>query len=391
MLNKKVLMAEFSDIRYDARVLKQAQTLADAGYFVRLVMYNSSIPKTKKTFSSSIEKIELPFRKKFSTGTILNKFLRIFSFLNMYTQYFLRIFFFKADYYHAHNYFLGWILYLGAFIHGGKFIYDCHEIIWTEGEIYHKVGIHIEKFLLSKASLAICPSSDRAILIKDYYRLEKTPITLYNYPVLEKGKKVKSNILKKELGVNQDTHILLYTGMLSVKTRLQDNVIKSMHKLNNKVIFVLIGYGHPEEISYLYTIADRFNARNKLFILLPKPRACLKKYIECADIGIALLKDNGLANRYHALNKFYDYVSSGITVLASDFPAFRNDILNNPVGPIGCVCDEEDPDSISRNIKSILKDNRRLASFKANSRKLYKYHWNWEKQENILIESYRNL
>jgi len=391
MFNKKVLMAEFSDVRYDARVLKQAHTLADAGYFVRLVMYNSSISKTKKTLSYNIEKIELPFRKRFSTGTKLNKFLRIFSFLNTFIQYFFRMFFFSADYYHAHNYFLGWILYFEAFIHGGKFIYDCHEIIWTDKESYHKVGIYIEKFLLSNASLAICPSSDRARLIKDYYHLEKTLLPLYNYPGLESWKKAKSNILKNELGVNQNTKILLYTGMLSVKTRLQDNIIKSLHKIPDNTIFVIIGYGHPDEISFLYEIANQYNVKDKVFILPPKPHIHLKKYTECADIGISLLKDNGLSYRYHALNKFYEYISGGIAVLASDFPTFRNDILENPIGPIGCVCDEEDPNSISKNIQYILEDEKRLASFKSNSRKLYKNYWNWGKQAKTLLDSYRNL
>ena len=391
MLNKKVLMAEFSDIRYDARVLKQANTLAKAGYFVRLVMYNSSISKLKKTTSNNIEKVEIPFMKRYSTKTKFDRLIRTLSFFNIFIQYFFRLVFQKADYYHAHNYFIGWILYLGAFIHGGKFIYDCHEIIWAEKESYHKIGGYIEKFLLPKASLAICPSFDRARLIKDHYHLVKTILPLYNYPGVERRKKAKPNILKNELGVSQNTKILLYTGMLSVKTRLQDNIIKALSRIPDNIIFAMIGYGHPDEISFLYEIANQYSTKDKVFVLPPKPYMHLKRYIECADIGVSLLKDNGLAYRYHALNKFYDYVSGGIAVLASNFPTFRNEILNNPIGPIGCVCDEKDPDSIYKNIQYILEDENRLASFKSNSRKLHKNYWNWERQAKTLLDSYKNM
>ena len=179
--------------------------------------------------------------------------------------------------------------------------------------------------------------------------------------------------------------------MLSVKTRLQDNIIKALHKSPDNTIFVMIGYGHPNEISFLYEIANQYNVKDKVFVLSPKPNIQLKRYIECADIGISLLKDNGLAYRYHALNKFYDYISGGLAVLASNFPTFRNDILNNPIGPIGCVCDEENPDSISKKIYYILEDEKRLASFKSNSRKLYENYWNWDKQAKILVDSYRNI
>ena len=391
MPNKKVLMAEFSDIRYDARVLKQADTLARTGYFVHLIMYNSSTSKSKRAISNNIEKIEIPFKKRYSTRTRLDKILRIISFFNVFAQYFFRLLFFKADYYHAHNYFVGWIIYLSSLIHGGKFIYDCHEIIWTEKEYYHKFGVYIERFLLLKASLAICPSSDRTKLIKDYYGLKKNLIPLYNYPLINKARKLESNILKNELGAHQDTNILLYTGMLSVRTRLQDNIIKSLPSLPDNVIFVMIGFGHPDEISYLSETANKYNIKNRLFILPPKPYIHLKKYIECADIGISLLKDNGLANRYHALNKFYDYVSCGIAVLASNFPSFRKDILKNPVGPIGRVCDEENPVSISDNIRFLIEDAKRLESFKNNAMKLHKYYWNWEKQAKILVDSYNKL
>lgn len=391
ILGKKVVMAEFSDVRYDARVLKQAQTLASVGYQVHLVMYNTSISTTRRTVSDRIVKTEIPFRNRYSAGKRVNKIRRLLSFLVVLVHYFLRLISLKADFYHAHNFIVGWLVFLGALIHRGTFIYDCHELAWSEKEFHFRVGKHIEKFLMLRANLLICPSHDRGELIRNYYNLPSMPISLYNYPNLREKNGPSRNSLRKELGLSDKEKILIYTGMLSVKTRLQGNVIKALPKVSARVIFVIIGFAHSDEISGLEALARQHDVSDQVFILPPKEHLELLRYTSCADIGISLLKDNGMAYRYHALNKFYEYVSSGLAVLASDFPTFRKDIFENPIGRIGAVCDEEDPASIAANIETLIWDNERLENYKRNSSRLFREYWNWEKQQAILVNSYNRL
>jgi glycosyltransferase involved in cell wall biosynthesis len=298
----------------------------------------------------------------------------------------------EADYYHAHNFYVGWIVLLSSILHRGKFIYDIHEIIWDESELIYKVGLTVDKILLPHSSLVICPSEDRARLISEHYRLKKFPLALYNYPRFENSApSTTQNFFKNELSLHNENRILCYTGMFSVKTRLQDNVIKALPYIPEQVIFVLIGFGHPNEINVLEETAKKYNVSKRVFILAPKPHSVLMQYTRCCDIGISLLKNLGIAYRYHALNKFYEYASSGLAVLASNFPTFNHDIYENPVGKIGSTCNEEDPLSIAESICDLIADESRLSLFKGNSLEVFKKYWNWEMQEGKLLQAYERM
>lgn len=390
--SKKVVMAELSDIRYDARVLKQASTLSRSGYDVSLIMYNSDIQQIEEGKSNGMTTISIPFQKRHYSKTRLQRALRWFIFLIVVSNYFRKIIAMKADYYHAHNFYVGWIVLLSSIVHGGKFIYDIHEIIWDEPGLVYKAGLAVDKLLLPHASLVICPSEDRVKLISDYYKLKKPPLALFNYPRRQSSVLSSTdNFFKKELSLSNGSILLCYTGMFSVKTRLQDNVIKALPHIPEKAVFVIIGFGHPNEITVLEETAKKCNVRERVFILAPKSHAVLMQYTQCCDIGISLIKNLGIGYRYHALNKFYEYVSSGLAVLASNFPTFNHDIYENPVGRIGSTCNEEDPFSIAESIGELIADESRLAALKNNSVQVSRNYWNWEMQEGKLLQAYERL
>jgi len=387
-------MAEFSDIRYDDRVLKEANTLSGAGYSVRLVMYNADSKRSQiiGEQSGGLTKFSIPFQKRYYSRTRWQRFIRGFAFVSVFAKYFGRIMTLKADYYHAHNFYVGWIVLLSCIIHRGKFVFDVHEIIWEESGFVYRVGVKIDRLLLSKASLVIAPSDDRARLISEYHHLPELPMALYNYPRADATRSaVTNNLLKQELSLGDDNRILCYSGMLSVKTRLQDNVIKALRSVPETVVMVLIGFGHPGEIALLEETARQYGVSDRVFILGPKPHSVLLQYTRCCDIGISLLKNNGVAFRYHALNKFYEYAASGLAVLASDFPTFRRDIYENSVGRIGSTCHEEDPSSISEAIREMIGDESRLSTLKRNALKAFREHWNWEMQQGRLVAAYNRL
>ena len=388
-----VLMSEFSDYRYDARVLKQAKSLAENGYDVKLVMYNSSILKNKISRKENFTSIEIAFKNRYRTKTVLDRIVRLFSFVKVFLNYFYYIITLEADIYHAHNFFVGWMLFLSCKLRGSIYLYDCHEIIWEEKEFYYKLGGFIERILINSAKFSMCPSNDRGVLIKEHYNLSKDPVILCNYPSLKSYKCIrterKTNIYTN-LSIKSDSIILLYTGMISVYSRLQDKVICALPMLPDNLYFIIVGFGHKREIQYLMKTANENNVQHRVIILPPRNHDELLEFATHCDIGISLLKNIGLPYRYHALNKFYEYVASGLAVLASDFPTFNQEINYNPIGKIGEVCSEENPNRIAFNINKMIK-NDSYKEYKVNSKQLFIKNWNWENQSKYLMSNYENL
>lgn len=390
-VRKTVLMAELSDYRYDARVLKQAQSLAKAGYEVTLVMYNTSTNKKQKIRTNNLSIISFPFSNKYLSSGVFNKTFRLISFIKLVFQYCYTILPNRALFYHGHNYYVAWILYLSCRLHKGKFIFDQHEIFWEDKNIASKMGVRVEKYLNLKANLLISPSDDRANLLNNYYG-SKYRLVLNNYPsVNDHGKSIENNILSEQLYLGTNKKIILFTGLLSIKTRLQHKVIESLRLLPEEIVFVIIGFGHDHEIQYLKKIANENKVNHRVYYLGPIPNKILNKYILCCDIGICLLSDDNIAHHYHALNKFYDYVSCGLAILTSDFPTFQKEINLNPVGRIGKTCNQNDPQSIAQALLDMTNDDKILDSYKLNSKTLFKNYWNWEVSENKLIHEYKNL
>lgn len=388
---KSVLMSEFSDARYDARVLKQAKILSESGYIVKLIMYNSDIGLLSTRREGNLETVEIPFTNRYSTSNLKDRTKRFGSFCNIIFTYFRIICLSKADYYHAHNAVVGWIVYLSCIIHAGKFICDCHEISWPEKGFAARGIVVLEKILLKNAELTLCPSEPRAQLIQDYYRLKDKPVSIYNYPSIRMNTAHANGRMRQELKLANNELILFYSGMLAVKTRLQDQIIRALPLLPREVVFVIVGYGHDDEINLLRELAEKNDVIDRVFIRPPQPYMELIDFTIGADIGMALLRDGGLGYQYHALNKFYEYVASGLAVVTSDFRSFNDDVYNNPVGQIGCTCYEEDPVSISKAILQFVNDRKLLERCKMNSALLFEKYWNWETQAVKLLRAYETL
>lgn len=384
----KILMAEFSDIKYDSRILKQVDTLSNNGYEITLVMFNSDLSKIKIEKNKNVKKIHLPFKKKYFTDSKLKRFLRVFSVLNLLVKYFYYIIIDdKFSYYHAHNFFIGWIMYIGSFIHKGKFIYDFHELVWAEDKIIFKLGSQIEKFISKKTNIHFCPSDLRSKILKDYYKLKVNPLVIPNYPN-KKLDMLDRNTLRTELKIKDDVIILFYSGMLSVNDRKQDKIIKAMQYLKYDCVFVIIGFGHNNEIEYLTKLTEELKLSDKVFILPPKPNSELLKYTTGADIGCCLLDQSKIFNRYHSLNKFYEYCAAGLAILASNSEQFEIDLNHNGVGSIGVTTNENDPYDIAEKINILCSDRDKLSLMKKKSRILHLTKWNWGEHEKTLLEAY---
>lgn len=106
-----------------------------------------------------------------------------------------------------------------------------------------------------------------------------------------------------------------------------------------------------------------------------------------AKIGLVTL--HPLVNFMDALPvKMFEYMASGIPVIASDFPLWAAILKESDCGI--CV-DPTDVSAISRAISDLLADPENAARLGRNGRRAVTEKFNWQAEQNKLIEFYKKL
>ncbi|MEE9162856.1 MAG: glycosyltransferase family 4 protein [Candidatus Neomarinimicrobiota bacterium] len=87
-------------------------------------------------------------------------------------------------------------------------------------------------------------------------------------------------------------------------------------------------------------------------------------------------------------NKMFEYMSAGIPVIASHFPAWKNVIDRYECGI--CV-DPENPEEIAEAIKYLLHNDKIAQQMGANGRQAVEQTFNWEREEKKLFKVYQSI
>jgi len=378
----KIIMAEFSDENYDARVRKEALSLASAGYDLHLYMYKSGISSFQKYDRDGIQYHLFPMIGRYENSSLLQKVKKYARMIVTILKINIVLSLSKADVYHLHNLFCAPGILIGKLRNRSKLVYDSHEVRLERLKNVQS----FEKYIFSIADLSFTASPIRSKLIERSYKIVE-PEYLLNCPPLSIIGKLKADDSIANQGKDK---ILIFSGNFLLHTRLQDKVIEALLYLPKNVKFHLMGYGNNSEVDLMFEIAERFDLSERLILLDPVSVDEVVQSIATADIGISLLRDVNMDVRYPALNKFYEYLAAGLAILASDNPGFKKDIYDNPIGQVGEVCDGTDPKSIAKAISLMIEDEDNLKQMRKNSKQLFINHWNWDIQEKKLLNLYRN-
>mgnify|MGYP002511709897 CR=1 FL=1 len=109
-------------------------------------------------------------------------------------------------------------------------------------------------------------------------------------------------------------------------------------------------------------------------------------YKECA-VGVCTLKNT--INYYHSLPiKLFEYMEAEIPVVVSDFPLWREIVIEAGCG--FCV-NEEDPEEICDRINYLLENPEEAKQMGQNGRKAVLNKYNWDIEEKKLLWIYEDL
>lgn len=184
-----------------------------------------------------------------------------------------------------------------------------------------------------------------------------------------------------EIRTHAKQPIMIYQGDLNIGRGLEETMeaIADM-----EVLFWIIGDG-PMHYSLQQQIEKR-GLTEKVKLLGKVLPQDLPAYTTQAMVGLNLLSGNSLSYQYSVANKFFDYVQQGVPVICADFPEYRR--LNQEF-EVGILC-EAIPSQIKQAIAEMVNSPHLYQKFADNCTRAAKV-WNWQTQEKVLLDIYRDL
>ena len=261
-------------------------------------------------------------------------------------------------------------------------IYDSHEFYpglhFPQGGFKAKVLDWMERIML--------PFTDEIITVSPELakRYGKKVTTIMNVPeILEEAATTDKTVARDKYGIDKDAFLLIYQGGLMNKRNLELIVTKlatgGAARIPGLVILVC-GTGHLEKklrkMAADNVVFTGHLATEELFSLT-----------SASDLGLILFEETP-NNRLGLPNKLFEFMMSGLPILASDLPVMAKIVKKEGVGMI------VRPGNLKETIAAIEKlagDDALRREMGKRGRHISKTKYNWEAQSVLLTELYEKI
>lgn len=348
---------------------KEAKTLVEDGYDVTLIAQHN-----KNEIVEGIKIVSLSKPK--------NRFFRIFITNRKLFYLALKQ---KVSVYHFHDpELLSWAIKLKKKTNA-KIIYDVHEDIsrqilskyWLPKIIRRPISFlfnYFEKLVSQKFNYIIAATPD----IKKNFKKHKV-IDIKNYPVINHISRTNRwNFVKNE-------YTLIYIGGLE-KVRGIKEIIQSLKFMNPKYNIKLKLAGEFSEENFKKEV-QKLEEWKKVQYLGRIPHKEVFKHLAKGDIGLVCLYP--LRRFLTALPvKMFEYMVTGLPVIASNFPFWREIIEKNNCGI--CV-NPLSPKEIAKAVEYLIENHNEAKKMGENGREAVLEKYNWENESKKLLKIYKEL
>ncbi|MFC2947714.1 glycosyltransferase family 4 protein [Virgibacillus sediminis] len=266
---------------------------------------------------------------------------------------------------------------------GKKVIYDVHEDVprqiaskhWIPKYLRKSISIGFEKYENRSVKKLDALVTATPHIEQRFLSYSSNIKNVNNYPVMEELYIPDSEtLLRKEKSV-------IYVGGIS-KDRGSVNTVKAIG--NTDATLKLAGrFANQNEKAILEELDEWENVNFLGFI----DRKEIKSELETSMVGIVVLEPR--VNYIDSLPiKMFEYMATGLPVIASNFPLWKEIIEGNNCGI--CV-DPLNVEEISKAIQWIIDHPVQAKEMGQNGRKAVETQYNWESESRKLLNLYEKL
>jgi glycosyltransferase involved in cell wall biosynthesis len=372
---ERICAAVVSHLPHDARVWKQARTLAAAGNDVQLIGLRYGLPRASSRRVGSIDVLEIPFGNR--RGASLRRRALILLWLWVAV---LRT---PADTYHCHNIHPAPAVLLAARLRGARIVYDAHELY---GEVRPGASIGsriaarlsrlVERLIVRAADHVITTNPSRGDVIARRYHLDEVTLVANVPAVIESVEPMDPGF--------PSGPVLLYQGGIYAEARAFEATIQAL-PLVPDVTLAILGFGRDRDRAMIGEWARDAGVADRVVLYDAVPFDDLVRIAAAATIGIVPLRNISLNSWLGDTNKLFEYLMAGLPVVGSDFPEVRR-VVESGSPPVGEVFDPEDHESIAAAVRRVLEED--YDGRRAEARRLALARYCWHHEEPHLLGCY---
>lgn len=355
---------------FDTRIFhKEAKTLVKAGYDVTLIVQH-----TRGEVVDGVKIVTLPKPH--------NRFVRVFG---LTWRALCRALLQRANVYHVHDPELLPVAALLKIITRKRIIFDIHENVPAQIRTKEWIPRCLRPILalsyqaIERSLLALV---DAVVLAEDSYLPRykhcKQCLIVHNYPHLRPAPLSR---------VSNERFQVVYVGGIT-EQRGAISMLEAAAVLRDRgvdVNWVLVGPICPHALEVKIKETSKNLPGVKLVGALPFEEA--QEVIRASDVGIAILKP--IPNYVASLpTKMLEYISTGIPVICSDFPLWRNIVEGNNCGL--CV-DPLGPKETANAIEYLIGHPDEVRKMGQHGRRAVLEKYNWESEGKKLIDLYERI
>lgn len=258
------------------------------------------------------------------------------------------------------------------------YIYVAYEIWPNQFKWYSKDQIgtmeYLENKYISSSACTIVVNKRWADLIRRRYK-SKTDFKIVT--VAPKKSKINANLIEFK---SSDILKIHYHGAI-VPGRGVEELIYAMNEVSGAKLYFR-PVGKPELIEELKKYVEENNLHNKIEFLNPVSMKELVKEGSKYDVGVVIAKNETLQGRMVTGFKLFEYMSSGLAIIApKSYPI--NNIFKE--GEIGAFYKETTASEIAKTIRYLVEHPEKVNKMKKESYNLSIKKYNFEKQSEELL------
>lgn len=320
----------------------------------------------------------------------LMPFHRQFCFLDYYTRSFRLLRDKTFDVYQGHDLNTMPIAWCLARRNNKPLVYDSHEY-YLERNIQNRYT-RFGKWLRSRLERKFVRAAAANITVND--SIAKALGKQYGvnsfHVIMNTPSKVRSVLdqqisLRERLAIPAGSPICLYLGAITFNRGLKQTI--SSLRLLPRYHLVLMGPGQPVFLQELRDWAIGEGVDDRMHIFGPVPSDEVTAYAASADIGVAPIENACLSYYYCSPNKVFEYILSGLPIVASDFPELRKIVSDFDVG---LLFDPESPESIANAIRRVSEEPGFRENVLRNMDRAADA-FNWENESRKLLTIFREV
>ncbi|HEX9036786.1 MAG TPA: glycosyltransferase family 4 protein [Ktedonobacterales bacterium] len=379
-----VLMHVLGVGRTDVRVQREATALRDAGYSVTLVDIERDRARPRVETINGIRYHHIISPSYYQRVRFKPWFL--VKMAAILARSAVTVASIQADIYHAHDDTALPVCYVAAAARGAQLVFDAHELPLGQTNLR---GWRWLKALIRGALRLMTPRCAGIITVSQPIADEiqrqfsgPPPVVVRNIPPY-RPPDVASDVIKRALGLPNETRVALYQGAFQANRGL-DILVSAARYLDAGHVIVLMGSGPMG--AELERLAQLERAGARLRILPPVPYDVLLQWTASADLGLIAYRPSFSLNvRYCLPNKLFEYLMAGVPVVATPLDAVA-DVLR--AYDVGLVAPSTDPESVGRAISAALRDTLEWSRMRRNALAASKADLRWERERERLVSLY---